>query len=319
MRDPAVQRSPLREKTPKMVASMAASRSASAKTTAGDLPPSSMDRPFRYGAALREDDLAGAGLAGEGDQRHVRVLDQRVAGEAFLAVAVDEVEDALGQAGLLEDARPQGRGQRGELGRLQHHGVAGGQCRAELPGLEHERGVPRRDEPGDADRLAVDVVGLAAGHLEGVVVLGDDQVGEEAEVLGRARAWPSACLIGSPVSKHSSSASSWLAGLDDVGDLVQHAGALARQHRAATGRSSKASLARRRRPRSTSAFLPAAALHVRLVGDRVQHVEGVAVDRVDELAVDVVLQAGGQVGRDKVLGHDGPFQWGLRSRVVGWV
>ena len=52
MRLPAVQRSPLREKTPKIVASIAASRSASAKTTAGDLPPSSIDRPFRYGAAL---------------------------------------------------------------------------------------------------------------------------------------------------------------------------------------------------------------------------------------------------------------------------
>ena len=60
---PAVQRSPLSENTPKIVASIAASRSASAKTTAGDLPPSSIDRPFRYGAALREDELPGAALA----------------------------------------------------------------------------------------------------------------------------------------------------------------------------------------------------------------------------------------------------------------
>ena len=52
MREPAVQRSPLRENTPKTVALIAASRSASSKTTAGDLPPSSMDRPLRYGAAL---------------------------------------------------------------------------------------------------------------------------------------------------------------------------------------------------------------------------------------------------------------------------
>jgi acyl-CoA reductase-like NAD-dependent aldehyde dehydrogenase len=43
MRDPAVQRSPLRENTPKIVASIAASRSASAKTIAGLLPPSSID------------------------------------------------------------------------------------------------------------------------------------------------------------------------------------------------------------------------------------------------------------------------------------
>ena len=52
MREPAVQRSPFRENTPKTVASIAASRSASSNTTAGDLPPSSMDRPFRCGAAL---------------------------------------------------------------------------------------------------------------------------------------------------------------------------------------------------------------------------------------------------------------------------
>jgi hypothetical protein len=52
MREPAVQRSPFSEKTPKMVASIAASRSASAKTIAGLLPPSSIDRPLRNGAAL---------------------------------------------------------------------------------------------------------------------------------------------------------------------------------------------------------------------------------------------------------------------------
>lgn len=52
MRLPAVQRSPLRENTPKIVASIAASRSASAKTIAGLFPPSSIDSPLRCGAAL---------------------------------------------------------------------------------------------------------------------------------------------------------------------------------------------------------------------------------------------------------------------------
>src|SRR6218665_593168 len=52
MRDPAVQRSPLSEKTPKIVASTAASRSASANTIAGDLPPSSIESPLRKGAEL---------------------------------------------------------------------------------------------------------------------------------------------------------------------------------------------------------------------------------------------------------------------------
>src|SRR5690625_357443 len=56
MREEAVQRSPLRENTPNRVESSAASRSASANTTAGDLPPSSIDRPFRVGAALAKID-----------------------------------------------------------------------------------------------------------------------------------------------------------------------------------------------------------------------------------------------------------------------
>ncbi len=45
-----MQRSPLREKTPNRVESIAASRSASAKTTAGDFPPSSIDSPLSIGA-----------------------------------------------------------------------------------------------------------------------------------------------------------------------------------------------------------------------------------------------------------------------------
>jgi hypothetical protein len=69
------------------------------------LPPSSIDRPFRNGRGVAEDDLAGAALAGERDERHVGVLHERVAG--VLAEAVDEVEDALGQARLFEDARPE--------------------------------------------------------------------------------------------------------------------------------------------------------------------------------------------------------------------
>ena len=45
-------RSPFSEKTPNSVESIAASRSASANTTAGDLPPSSIESPLSIGAAL---------------------------------------------------------------------------------------------------------------------------------------------------------------------------------------------------------------------------------------------------------------------------
>ena len=48
IRDPAVQRSPFSENTPNSALSTARSRSASAKTTHGDFPPSSIDSPFSY-------------------------------------------------------------------------------------------------------------------------------------------------------------------------------------------------------------------------------------------------------------------------------
>ena len=51
IREPAVHRSPFSENTPNSALSVAWSRSASAKMTHGDLPPSSIDRPLRCGAA----------------------------------------------------------------------------------------------------------------------------------------------------------------------------------------------------------------------------------------------------------------------------
>ncbi len=53
IREPAVHRSPLSEYTPNSAPSTAAPRSASAKTTHGDLPPSSIDRPLSPSAAVR--------------------------------------------------------------------------------------------------------------------------------------------------------------------------------------------------------------------------------------------------------------------------
>lgn len=52
-REPAVQRSPLSEKTPKIAASSACSKSASANTMTGDFPPSSIEQRFNVAAPLR--------------------------------------------------------------------------------------------------------------------------------------------------------------------------------------------------------------------------------------------------------------------------
>ena len=50
---------------------------------------------------------------------------------------------------------PHRRGGR-QLGRLQHHGVAGGHGRRPLPHRHHQRVVPRRDLSAHADRLPAD-------------------------------------------------------------------------------------------------------------------------------------------------------------------
>jgi len=123
-------------------------------------------------------------------------------------------------------------------------------------------------------------------------MLGHDQVREEAEVLGGAgglaprlldrQAGVEALHLGQLVA----------AGLHDVGDRVQHAGALARQGlgpfaglEGPLGGGDGAVDVR---------GLAGGGRQVRLVGHRVEHLEGVAVDRVDELAVDVVAQDVGQ-------------------------
>jgi hypothetical protein len=97
------------------------------------------------GAADRAADL---GRAGEGDLVDLRGHQRR----AGPAVAGDDVDHARGQPGLDADL---GKGQRGErrvFGRFQHHGVARGERRGDLPGQHQQREVPRDDLPADAER-----------------------------------------------------------------------------------------------------------------------------------------------------------------------
>ena len=85
---------------------------------------------------------------------------QRLAG--LEAEAVDDVEHARRQQVADQLDQNQDRGRR-LLGRLQHHAVAGGQRRRELPDRHQDREVPRDDLADDAERL-VEVIG------DGVVV-----------------------------------------------------------------------------------------------------------------------------------------------------
>ncbi len=91
---------------------------------------------------LAHDRFARAGLAGEGDAVDERMLGQELAGRVR-PEAVHDVVDALRHAGLVHHLAEQGRGQRRLLGRLDDDGVAAGERRADLPGHQQERQVPR--------------------------------------------------------------------------------------------------------------------------------------------------------------------------------
>ncbi len=87
----------------------------------------------------------------------------------------DDVQDTLRQAGVERDPLQLERGQRRQLGRLQHDRVAGRERGCDLPRGDHEREVPRDDQahhaerlaerhvdaPGDRDRLAQQPLGRA--------------------------------------------------------------------------------------------------------------------------------------------------------------
>ena len=143
------------------------------------------------------DPAAGLQAAGERHQVDARVGRQRGAGLG--AGAEHEVADAGGESGLLEQLHQVDGGVRGELARLEHEGVAGGQAGRDLPGHLEERVVPRGDQAADADRLVddpADDVGVAgvddpAGLLRrdvAVVAEDGDDVGDVVLALDEALA-----------------------------------------------------------------------------------------------------------------------------------
>src|SRR5215216_3622919 len=98
------------------------------------------------------DPLADLRGAREGDLGNVRMLDEPLPDLA--PRPHDNVDDALGDAGLARYALELQRGQRRELGRLEDERVARRQCRGHLPARYGEREVPRDDEPNDAQGFA---------------------------------------------------------------------------------------------------------------------------------------------------------------------
>jgi hypothetical protein len=91
-------------------------------------------------------------------------------------VAVDDVEDPVGQAGLLVQLGDPQRDRRVALGRLEDEGVAAGDRDRVHPHRDHDREVERGDPGRHPDRLADRVAVDLGGDVLGEVAL--EQVGD---------------------------------------------------------------------------------------------------------------------------------------------
>ena len=151
IRERAQQSCPALSKTPEGARAAASSTSASAKTMLALLPPSSRVTRFTCCGAAGHDGPPDLGRAGEAHLAHGGVGDEALAHHA--ALARQDLQDPLGQPGLEGQLPEAQRAERGQLGRLEHHRVAGGQGRGEAPAGDGHGEVPGHDHAHHAERL----------------------------------------------------------------------------------------------------------------------------------------------------------------------
>ena len=158
------------------------SRSASAKTTAGALPPSSRWVRFTSAAAERATSMPA--------RVEPVMLTRPGAGCSTSARPVSRSPQTTlstpgGSASWRDLGEQRGAHRRG-VARLEDDGVAGGERRADLPDRHHQRVVPGRHLPDDADRLAPDA-GREAGQVlaAGASLEQPGRAGEEPELVDR--------------------------------------------------------------------------------------------------------------------------------------
>ena len=124
---------------------------------------------------------AGDGRTGEGNGGNAGMLGERRTDRN--AAAGDDVENA----GREEAGGKRGqfqRGQRGQLGGFENHGVADGQGRGGLPDGDEKRVVPRSDGGDDAQRFAANQAGVAGKiFARGFALEGPGGAGEEAQII----------------------------------------------------------------------------------------------------------------------------------------
>ena len=133
---------------PHSAPAIAWSRSASASTSIGSLPPSSSTEPFSLRAQPSATDLP---ASTEPVKNTLPTPDPTTAGAG--PGAVDDPDQPVGDAGALEHAGDPLADQRRQRCRLQHHTVAGHQRERHLPERDAPRVVPRGDHADHAERL----------------------------------------------------------------------------------------------------------------------------------------------------------------------
>ena len=238
IRDRAQQSWPALSKTPYGAVAAAFSRSASAKTMLALLPPSSRVTRFTWSAQPAMICLPTSVEPVKHDLAHERVGDEPLADDR--ALAGDHREHALGQPGLERQLAEPDRGQRGELGRLEHDRVAGGERRREAPAGDRHREVPRHDDADDAERLVEGDVDAAGDRdLPAEQPLGRRRVVVRAR-RGRCRPPSARCRSCGRRCATSSWASSSMCASTTVGEAAQQPAAVGRARRRATSRTPRA-------------------------------------------------------------------------------
>ena len=109
---------------------------------------------------------------------------ERLAG--FDAEAVDDVDDA-GRQDVGDQFHDDQDAKRCLLGRLQHHAIAGGKRRRELPGRHQDREIPRNDLADDAERFVEMIGDRVLVDLRDAAFLGAHDAGEIAQMVDDQR------------------------------------------------------------------------------------------------------------------------------------
>ena len=135
-----------------------ASRSASANTTAGALPPSSRCTRLAVSAAAA---ITARPVAEEPVTETMSRAGVRDEGGADVGATGDDVEHAGRESGLGRELGEPDRRARSRRRRLEHHGVPGSERGADLPDPHDEREVPGRDAAHHAHRASQQHRGVA--------------------------------------------------------------------------------------------------------------------------------------------------------------